>query len=115
MAVIDAALLWVIAGGVLEPAWVIALKKYDTAEKHRCAWLAVMVFFMYLSPFCVGMAMKTMDLGIAYSMWTGMGAVFAMIAGYVLYHEKAGIAKIMLVFMILAGVTGLHLSSGWAV
>ena len=109
---ISESLLWVIVGGVLEPVWVIMLKKYDTADDHKLFWLIMTVLFMYLSPMCVGMAMKDMDLGMAYSMWTGMGAVFTMVAGYLLYHEKVDRIKVGLVFMILVGVVGLHLSTG---
>ena len=111
---ISASLLWVIAGGILEPVWVVMMKKYDTAKNYRWFWLALTGLFMYLSPMCVGMAMKNMDLGIAYSMWTGMGAVFTMIVGYFLYHEKVDRIKIGLVFLILVGVVGLHISSGVA-
>ncbi len=109
---VSGALLWVIAGGILEPVWVVMLKKYDDSTERRWVWLALMVLFMYLSPMCMGMAMGEIDLGIAYSMWTGMGAVFTMIAGYLLYHEKVDRIRIGLVFMILVGVVGLHLSSG---
>ena len=109
---ISASLLWVIAGGILEPVWVVMMKKYDTAKNYRWLWLALTVLFVYLSPMCVGMAMKEMDMGIAYSMWTGMGAVFTMVAGYFLYHEKADRIKVGLVFLIRAGVVGLHLTSG---
>jgi quaternary ammonium compound-resistance protein SugE len=45
-------------------------------------------------------------------MWTGMGAVFTMVVGYLLYHEKVDRIKVGLVFMILVGVVGLHLSTG---
>ena len=109
---IGASLLWVIVGGILEPVWVVMLKKYDTAESRRWAWLVLTVVFMYLSPMCVGMAMDEMDLGTAYSMWTGMGAVFTIIAGYLLYKEKVDRIKIVLVSMILFGVVGLHLTAG---
>ena len=109
---ISESLIWVIVGGFLEPVWVIMLKKYDTAETRKWFWLLMTAVFMYLSPMCVGMAMKDMDLGTAYSMWTGMGAVFTMMAGSLLYHEKVDRIKVALVFMILVGVVGLHLSSG---
>ncbi|MBE6520812.1 MAG: multidrug efflux SMR transporter [Thermoplasmata archaeon] len=109
---ISESLIWVIVGGILEPIWVVMMKKYDDAENHRWVWLVLTVLFMYLSPMCVGMAMKDMDLGMAYSMWTGMGAVFTMIVGYLLYHEKVGRIKVALVFVILVGVVGLHLSTG---
>ena len=109
---VDASLLWIVSGGLLEPVWVVMMKKYDDATSRRWFWFLMTALFVYLSPMCLGMGMRTIDLGIAYSMWTGMGAVFTMAAGSVLYHERADRAKVCLVFMILAGIVGLNLSTG---
>jgi len=103
-------LAWVIVGGFLEPMWVIGLKKYG--EKHTVFWLLFTILFMYLSPMCLGFAMgEGMSVGIAYSIWTGLGAVFAMIAGFVLFKEKVERIKVLLVFVIIIGVVGLEMSS----
>ena len=56
--------------------------------------------------------MKTMNVGIAYSIWTGIGAVFTLIVGMVLYKERIDRVKVLLVFMIIVGVVGLQLTSG---
>jgi quaternary ammonium compound-resistance protein SugE len=67
---------------------------------------------MYASPMCLAFAMADgMSVGIAYSIWTGLGAVFAMIVGIVLFKEKVERIKIALVLMIIAGVVGLELST----
>ena len=103
-------LAWVIVGGFLEPMWVIGLKKYG--EKHTVFWLLFTILFMYLSPMCLGFAMgEGMSVGIAYSIWTGLGAVFVMIAGFVLFKEKVERIKVLLVFVIIIGVVGLEMSS----
>ena len=103
-------LAWVILGGLLEPVWVIGLKKYG--ETRSLKWLLFTVVFMYLSPACLAFAMGDgMSVGIAYSIWTGLGAVFAMIAGYVLFKERVGRIKVFLVMLIIIGVVGLELSA----
>ncbi len=103
-------LAWVIFGGFLEPMWVIGLKKYS--ETHSKWWLLFTIIFMYASPMCIGFAMADdMSVGIAYSIWTGLGAVFAMITGYVLFKENVERIKIALVIMIIIGVVGLEMSS----
>ena len=106
---IDTALLWIIVGGMLEPVWVICLKKYND---HRCLFWAVMsAVFIVASPMCLSFAMRTMPVGVSYSIWTGLGAVFTMIAGMVLYKEKIDRLKVLFVFMIIAGIVGLQLSA----
>ncbi|MDO5853710.1 MAG: multidrug efflux SMR transporter [Thermoplasmata archaeon] len=106
----DAAILWVVAGGLLEPVWVVALKRFD--ERRTLAWGLAAVFFAVLSPCLMGMGMKTMSVGVAYAVWTGIGAVCTMIAGYLLYGERVGALKMVFVGMILAGVVGLELFAG---
>lgn len=106
----DMALLWVIIGGFLEPVWVIGLKKYN--ETKSLGWGIFAVVFMILSPMFLSFAMNTMSVGVAYSIWTGIGAVFTMIVGAILYKDSIDRIKIFLVFMIIVGVVGLELSSG---
>ena len=106
----DAALLWIIIGGFLEPVWVVALKRYD--DTKSLLWGAAALFFIIASPMCLSFAMKTMPVGISYAIWTGLGAVFTMVAGMVLYKEKPDRLKVLFVFMIIVGVAGLQLSSG---
>ena len=103
-------LAWVFLGGILEPVWVIGLKKYG--EKHSLFWLLITVLFMYLSPMCLAFAMGDgMSVGVAYSIWTGLGAVFAMLAGFLLFKERVGRMKVLMVALIIIGVTGLELST----
>lgn len=106
----DLALLWIVAGGLLEPVWVVALKKLD--EERNLRWAVVTAFFALLSPFCLGMGMETMPVGVSYAIWTGIGAVCTMIVGYKLYGERIGALKMVLVGFILVGIVGLELSQG---
>jgi quaternary ammonium compound-resistance protein SugE len=103
-------LAWVVFGGFLEPMWVIGLKKYS--EKHSFFWILFTVFFMYLSPMTIAFAMGDgMPLGIAYSIWTGLGAVFSVIVGYFLFKDNLDRLKILFIIMIIAGVAGLEVST----
>ena len=106
----DMALIWVIIGGFLEPVWVIGLKKYD--ETKSLLWGAFTVFFMILSPMFLSFAMDSMNVGVAYSIWTGIGAVFTTIVGAILYKDRIDRIKVLLVLVIITGVAGLQLTSG---
>lgn len=104
----DLALLWIVIGGLLEPVWVVALKRFDEVRNLR--WGLITVFFVILSPLFLGLGMETMPVGVSYAIWTGIGAVCTMAVGYLLYKEKVGAIKMALVGLILAGVIGLELS-----
>lgn len=106
---IDAALLWVLVGGFLEPLWVIGLKKYN--DTHNLAWGAFAVVLMIVSPGCLTFAMQGMSVGVAYAIWTGIGTVMTVISGVVLYKERLDRLKILFIFMVIVGVAGLELSS----
>ncbi len=106
----DLAIVWVIIGGLLEPAWVVALKKFDSERNYR--WFLMTAFLALLSPGFLGLAMKTMPIGPAYAIWTGIGAVCTMVVGYCLYKEKVDAIKMVFVGLIVAGVVGLELVSG---
>lgn len=106
---IDAALLWVIVGGFLEPVWVVGLKKYN--DTRNLAWGAFAVVFMIISPCCLAFAMESISVGVAYSIWTGIGAVMTVIAGVVLYKDRIDRMKVLFIFLIIVGVVGLEMSS----
>lgn len=108
----DTAMAMVVIGGLLEPVWVVALKKYNTERNFR--WIIATVFFAILSPAMMGIGMKTISVGIAYAVWTGIGAVCTMIVGYALYKDRVGAVKLACVGLILVGVVGLELVSGGA-
>lgn len=103
-------LLWLMAGSIMEPIWVIALKRYN--DTNSLLWGAVAILFMLASPFCLSMAMRTMPVSVSYAIWTGCGAVFALIAGFVLFKEKVDRLKVFFVILIIIGVVGLQLSTG---
>lgn len=106
---IDIALLWVIVGGLLEPVWVVGLKKYN--DTRNLAWGAFAVVFMIASPCCLAFAMDSISVGVAYSIWTGIGAVMTVIAGVVLYKDCIDQMKVLFIFLIIVGVVGLEMSS----
>ena len=104
----DAAILWVVAGGLLEPVWVVCLRRYD--DTRSLLWLAATVFFAILSPVVMGVGMESMSVGTAYAVWTGIGAVCTMAVGALVYKERVGALRMACVGLILVGVVGLELA-----
>lgn len=60
----------------------------------------------------LGLAMKSLPVGTAYAVWTGIGAVGAAVLGILLFHEPVTPARIGCIALIVAGILGLRLTSG---
>jgi quaternary ammonium compound-resistance protein SugE len=66
---------------------------------------------MALSLFCLGLALRTLPVGTAYAVWTGIGAVGTAILGMILFGESAAAARLACIGLIVAGIVGLKLFS----
>lgn len=95
--------------GLFEVAWAIGLKYTDGFTRP---WpTAGTVAAMAISVGLLGLAMRTLPVGTAYAMWTGIGAVGTVLLGMVLFHEPATVARLGCVALILAGIVGLKLTA----
>jgi multidrug transporter EmrE-like cation transporter len=101
------AYFWLIVGGLLEPAWVLSMKKYNNVR--NLLWLMITAFFVVLSPFFLSLAMKEIPVGTAYAVWTGIGAICAILAGAFLYKESIERRRLFFIFLIVVGAVGLGL------
>ena len=66
---------------------------------------------MIISLGLLGVAMKSLPVGTAYSVWVGVGAVGTVLLGIVLLGESANAARLISVALIIAGIIGLKLAS----
>lgn len=102
---------WIIlvVAGLFEIGWAIGLKY---TEGFTRPWpTAGTVVSMAISLWLLGIAMKSLPVGTAYSVWVGVGAVGTVILGIVLLDEPANAARLISVALIVAGIVGLKLSS----
>ena len=102
---------WIIliVAGVFETGWAIGLKYTDGFTRP---WPTVWtVFAMIVSLWLLGIAVKTLPVGTAYSVWVGVGAVGTVVLGIVLLDEPANAARLISVGLIIAGIIGLKLAS----
>ena len=100
---------WVIlfVAGLLEIGWAIGLKY--TEGFTRLVPSVLTVGSMVLSIVLLGWALKTLPVGTAYAVWTGIGAVGTAVLGIYLFGEPAGAARLASIGMIVAGIVGLKL------
>ena len=93
--------------GLLEVAWAVGLKYTDgfTRPWPTVATLAAMIGSMVL----LALAVRTLPLGTAYAVWTGIGTAGAVLLGILLFNEPATLARLFFVGLIVAGIVGLKL------
>jgi len=101
--------LLLIIAGLFEVGWAIGLKY---TEGFSRPWpTAATVAAMVISVALLGVAMRTLPVGTAYAVWTGIGAVGTVVLGMVLFSEPATVARLACVGLILAGIVGLKLTT----
>ena len=102
--------LYLIIAGLFECGWAIGLKYTDGFTK---LWPSVLtVGAMVVSFWLLSLSVRSVPIGTAYAVWTGVGAVGVAILGIALFSEPKDIARILCIALIVAGVVGLQLFSG---
>ena len=102
--------IYLLTAGGLEVFWSTCMKYSNgfTEIKYTVLTIVGMIFsFLFLSQ-----ATKTLPLGTAYAVWTGIGALGAVIVGIVLFKEPVTAARIFFVSLLLIGIIGLKATSG---
>jgi quaternary ammonium compound-resistance protein SugE len=101
--------LILLLAGLLEVGWAIGLKY---TEGFTRTWPSVATLVtMAGSVFLLAVAMRTLPVGTAYAVWTGIGAVGTVALGIVLFGEPATAARLACIGLIVAGIGGLKLLS----
>jgi quaternary ammonium compound-resistance protein SugE len=95
--------------GLFETGWAIGLKY---TEGFTRLWPTVWtVFAMLISLWLLGIAVKTLPVGTAYSVWVGVGAVGTVVLGIALLGEPANVIRVISVGLIIVGIIGLKLAT----
>ncbi len=101
--------LYLIVAGVLEVVWAYFMKKSESFSHLTPS--AITIVTMIGSFILLSIAMRSLPLGTAYAIWTGIGAVGAFVVGIFILGEAATFFRVASVTLILAGIIGLKLSS----
>lgn len=95
--------------GLLEVVWAVGLKY--THGFSRLLPSVITIAAMVVSIVLLSWAMKTLPVGTAYAVWTGIGAVGAAVTGIILLGESASLLRITSLACIVIGIIGLKLSA----
>jgi quaternary ammonium compound-resistance protein SugE len=93
--------------GLLEVCWAIGLKY--TEGFTRLVPSVLTLAAMAGSVLLLGWALKTLPIGTAYAVWTGIGAVGTAALGIILFGEAASMLRLASIGLIVAGIIGLKL------
>ena len=100
---------WLFLAGIFEMCWAVGMK-LSHGFSHL-GWTAFTAVTMALSVWLLALAMRTLPLGTSYAIWTGIGAVGTALVGILVFKEPAAFGRLISIFLILAGIVGLKLSS----
>ncbi|MFT3860131.1 DMT family transporter [Micropruina sp.] len=100
--------LWLLAAGGFEIGMTTALK----LEQHDARFLWVFLACAIAGFECLAKAIKTISLGLAYAIWTGIGAVGTVIVGVLAFGDPLGPVRGLLLFGLVAAMIGLKLVGG---
>jgi quaternary ammonium compound-resistance protein SugE len=95
--------------GLLEIAWAIGLKYTEGWTKLVPS--IVTAVLMIASFYFLSLAVKSLPIGTAYAVWTGIGTVGATILGMILFDEPRDFVRIVCIALIIAGIAGLKITS----
>jgi quaternary ammonium compound-resistance protein SugE len=95
--------------GCLEVVWAYFMKQSSGFTK---LWPSVITLVTMIASFAMlSIAMRTLPLGTAYTIWTGIGAVGSFVVGVAVLHESAGALRIVAALLIVAGLALMKLAS----
>ena len=101
--------VYLFLAGVCEVVWAVGLKRSEGFTRPwTTAWTILM---MLVSFYLLSIAMKSLPLGTAYAVWTGIGAVGTVIYGMVVLGEARDVGRILCILMIVGGIVGLKVLS----
>ncbi len=101
--------IWLAFAGLLEIVWAVAMKQ---SEGFTRLWPSVLTLVaMVGSVLLLGLAMKTLPLGTAYTVWTGIGAVGAFVVGILFLGEPLTAMRLVAGSLIVGGLVLMKMSS----
>ena len=101
--------VYLTVAGLFEIGWAIGLKYSHGFSRPVPSLLTVAA--MVMSVWLLSIAMKSIPVGTAYAVWTGIGAVGVAILGMALFGESREVARLVCLFLIIVGILGLKLVS----
>lgn len=102
--------IFLIVAGLMEVGFTFCLGKTKTATGQELAWWWVgFLCALTLSMFLMAKAAEKLPIGTVYPVWTGIGAVGAVVVGIIFFHEPATFWRILFITTLILSILGLKL------
>lgn len=102
---------YLFVAGIFEIGWSLGLKLSQMPEMgNRNYYIIMIIFSMTFSSLFLWLAQRSISMGTAYAVWTGIGTAGTFILGIWLLKDQATVLRIMSVLLIIIGIAGLKLS-----
>lgn len=99
--------VYLVIAGIMEVIWATSMKYSEGFSK---LWPSIITLvFMIISFALLSQAMRTLPLGTAYGVWTGIGAVGSVLVGIIFFGDSTAPLRLLFISLILIGVVGLKL------
>ena len=103
--------VYLVIAGIFEWGWPVGLKLGWTDKGVHLGWITFAIVNMALSGALLLIAQRTIPMGTAYAVWTGIGAIGTFLIGVAVFDEPASVMRFFFVGLILVGILGLKLAS----
>ena len=103
--------MFLLLAGIAEWGWPVGLKLGWSESGAQWGWIVLAIISMALSGWWLLLAQRTLPMGTAYAVWTGIGAVGTFLIGIMVFGDSAAVARFVCVGLIVAGILGLKLVS----
>ena len=98
-----------IKAGLFEIGWPLGFKLASMHSKYFIWFIGLSILSMGLSGYFLYLAQKSIPIGTAYVIWTGIGAIGTVLLGILFFHDSANIFRLLFLSLILIGIVGLKL------
>lgn len=98
-----------IIAGIFEIGWPLGMKMAQQSENNKFVWIFTAVLSMTISGGLLFYSQKTIPIGTAYAVWTGIGAVGTLLVGIVFFGDSSNILRLLSASLIVSGIIGLKL------
>ena len=98
-----------IIAGLFEIGWPLGFKLASMHSKYFIWFIGLSILSMGLSGYFLYLAQKSIPIGTAYVIWTGIGAIGTVLLGILFFHDSANIFRLLFLSLILIGIVGFKL------
>ena len=102
--------LYLILAGLFEMGWPLGFKLATLNPRYHLLFLALAVVSMGVSGWLLYIAQKTIPMGTAYMIWTGIGGMGTVILGIVFFHDAVTFWRMFFLSLVFIGIVGLKMA-----